>query len=81
MGMAKKDFINRFLHDQHEHRMKHGFYNTTRAPNGKVIFSDAQLKNIADRFLRGESMTSIGKSYSCSRQTIRENLREMGELV
>jgi hypothetical protein len=72
----KEKFINRFLDDQHIYRMKNGFYNTTRAPNGKVIFTISQLENIFTRFNNGESMTSIGKSYSCSRQTIRENIKK-----
>lgn len=77
--MGKSQFINRFLDDQHTYRMKTGFYNTTRAPSGKVIFSSAQLNNIKERFSRSESMTSIGKSYGCSRQTIRENIKDMWE--
>lgn len=76
--MLKKEFINRFLHDQHENRMVNGFYNTIKSSSGKVIFTDAQLINIKERYQKGESMTSIGKSYRCSRQTIRENLKEIG---
>ncbi len=76
--LNKEQFINRFLEAQHNYRIANGFYNTTRASNGKVVFSDSQIQNIVDRFKMGETMTSIGKSYSCSRQTIKENLKKEG---
>lgn len=75
--MTKEKFIDKFLEDQYTYRMGNGFYNTTRAPNGKVIFTESQLFNIYVRFQRGDTMTDIAKDYKCSRQTIRENLKRM----
>lgn len=78
--ILKDEFIKRFKEDQKDYRKKTGFYETITKPNGKIFFNINQLYDIQNRFNDGESMTSIGKSYECSRQTIRENLKSMGEM-
>jgi len=76
--LTKAKFIKRFLDDQHRYRIHNGFYTTWRTPQGKVMFNDAQLMGMILLFERGETMTSIGKSFGCSRQTISENLVRAG---
>ncbi len=78
--MNKEEFITNFVEDQKVYRELNSYYCTIREPNGKVFFTNGQLLDIKNRFSCGESMTSIGKSYGCSRQTIRENLKKMGVL-
>ena len=76
--LTKDKFIKRFLDDQHKYRMNSGFYLTWRSPKGKVMFNDAQIMCMRLLFERGETMTSIGKKFGCSRQTISENLTRAG---
>ena len=76
--MDKEEFRIKFLQDQKEYREKIGFYKVIRRPGGQVFFTNEQLLDISSRYKIGESMTSIGKSYACSRQTISVNLEKMG---
>jgi hypothetical protein len=75
--LKKIQFRERFFYDQYKYRLKEGFYNTERTPKGKVLFTAVQLLDIVRRYRGGEPMTSIGVVYGCSRQTIRENLKQL----
>jgi len=47
---------------------------------GKVMFTDRHIQDIIERHNACETMSSIGKRYGVSRQTIRETLKKEGEL-
>lgn len=69
--LSKQEFINRYMADT-------GLFNVKRSANGEYRFSERQLNDIRWRWKNGQTITSIGKKYGCSRQTIRRRLEQAG---
>ncbi len=64
-SMTKEQFVMKFMRD-------------TNMTKNKVFFSVDQRETIIERYRRGNSLRSLSKEYSCSRDTLTRRLKEWG---
>jgi Mor family transcriptional regulator len=77
--LSKREFVDRFVNDIAEKRKRDKMVMFVKKGGSGYEFSREQVVDMCQRWEKGETMTSIGRQYGCSRQTVRNRIKQFGK--